>query len=152
MSRGPGRLERRLRQELERRPDGTPLRVLVAMAYAVSPAALTASQLTAVRQVLTRLAARGEIAAKPALGGAKLWHTRAADDDEAARSDAEAEAARGRAEERRWSYFRDRRHHRHSEDFTRPSPTATPDPDRLAILARVAKLARDDGLQLSGRT
>lgn len=137
MSRGPGRIERRIASDISQRPAGTPLRVLAAMAYATSPGALTASQITGARQVLSRLAGRGEIVAWPGLGGTKLWRTRDAADADARRRDAENEAERGRADERRRQQYSTGAQQR-GAGSRRPLPPQGA--ARQATLTRIAKL------------
>jgi hypothetical protein len=126
--------------EIRRRPDGTPLRVLAAIAYATSPATLTVSQITAVRQVLTRLAARGEIIAQPGLAGVKLWRTTAAAaaDPERRRREAEAKA---KAERMRTDNERHRQYARWRAQQRPQSPrSAAAEIARRAIFKRAAKL------------
>jgi hypothetical protein len=78
MSRGPGRIERAIIGELERCPNGAPLRLLAAIAYGASPHALSKSQLTSVRQILSRLASRHQaVALDERFDGVKLWYTAA---------------------------------------------------------------------------
>jgi hypothetical protein len=131
VSRGAGRLERLVRQKLDH-PAGMALRTLAAGAYAVAPDAVTRAQLISVRQVLSRLKARGEIVDSAGPGGAKLWRTiNAAEYD--ARRQAE-EDARDRANQRR----RERREARGWEDWLRRRVRVS-DPEQ-AILERAAKL------------
>jgi hypothetical protein len=82
-------------------PNGTPLRVLAGIVYGAGPAALTAAQLTSARQVLGRLAGRGEAIADRVAGGVKLWRTVAAAKAESARREQERQAEHDRGRRRR---------------------------------------------------
>jgi hypothetical protein len=123
-----------VRHALERGPHGLPLRTLAAHAYAVSPTTLTPAQLTGVRQVVTRLKARGEIVDVTGPGGVKRWRTSAVAQEEARRH-AEEEARRER--ERNNQRKRERRQDRGWENWLK---RFDPRPAQQEILERAAKL------------